>query len=45
MGRRMDGEVKGGWIDEGVEEPDDRGMKGWEDGRMEERGTEVWVDE
>lgn len=37
--------VIGGWIDEGVKEPDDRGMNGWEDGRMEERGTEVRVDE
>ena len=42
MGRRMDGEVKGGWIAEGVGEPGDRGMKG---GEMEERVTEVWVDE
>lgn len=37
--------VIGGWIDEGVKESDDRGMNGWEDGRMEERGTGVWVDE
>lgn len=39
MGRRMDGEVKGGWIAEGVGEPDDRGMKGGENGRKGDRGV------